>query len=117
MRSYMTVCTFCGSSRSNADLRACHDCGGPLGFRYDYAGVEWDSRFSRNMWRYWPLLPVFPSERLVTLDEGGTPLLRSRLLGGGRLWLKDETRNPTGSHKDRALALGINHALAIGARV
>ncbi len=53
----------------------------------------------------------------MTLDEGGTPLLRSRSYGARRLWLKDETRNPTGSHKDRALALGINHALTVGAGV
>jgi hypothetical protein len=36
---------------------ACTVCGGPLGFRYDDSGVQWDDRF-RSMWRYWRLLPL-----------------------------------------------------------
>jgi threonine synthase len=51
----------------------------------------------------------------VSLAEGGTPLLP--LLGWpgpGRIWLKDETRNPTGSFKDRMLAVGISRAKELG---
>lgn len=68
-----------------------------------------------SMWRYRPLLPEMGSDP-VTMGEGLTPLVRSRLLPGIDLWWKDETRNPTGSHKDRALSLAATHARAIGAR-
>lgn len=70
-----------------------------------------------DMWRYRDLLPLLPAEASpVTLGEGGTPLLPSGLLDGVDLYLKDETRNPTGSHKDRALALAATHARFIGAK-
>lgn len=60
-----------------------------------------------------------PYTHFFTLGEGDTPLLESpalaRWAGVGRLSLKDESRNPTGSHKDRMSALGITQALDFGA--
>lgn len=67
------------------------------------------------MWRYRAMLPEM-GERPVSLGEGLTPLVASHLLPGIDLKWKDETRNPTGSHKDRALSLAATHARAIGAR-
>ena len=65
------------------------------------------------MWRYHAVLPSIDRElvaRRVFMGEGGTPLLRARRLEGDlgcrRVWLKDETRNPTGSFKDRGTAVG-----------
>jgi threonine synthase len=56
-----------------------------------------------------------PFERFVTLNEGQTPLIDqpalAQLLGVAGLRLKDESRNPTGSHKDRMSCLGLSHAL------
>ena len=58
-----------------------------------------------GVWRYASLLPEADSEDLVTLGEGGTPLLHARRLGQelglARLMIKDESRNPTGSFIDR----------------
>ncbi|TJZ58797.1 pyridoxal-phosphate dependent enzyme [Streptomyces piniterrae] len=59
----------------------------------------------------------------VTLGEGNTPNIRLRTTGGdaqqdagsGELWLKFEGANPTGSHKDRAMAVGLAAAVAAGA--
>jgi len=69
-----------------------------------------------DMWRYRDALPLLPADaRPVTLGEGGTPLVPSRLFDDIALYLKDETRNPTGSHKDRALSLAATHARHIGA--
>lgn len=68
-----------------------------------------------SMWRYRHLLPEMGSSP-VTLGEGLTPLVPSRLLPGIDLFWKDETRNPTGSHKDRALSLAATHARSIAAR-
>jgi threonine synthase len=59
------------------------------------------------MWRYGSLLPVQNPARGVSLGEGATPLIRSRLPWPGSVFWKDESRNPTGSQKDRALSLAI----------
>lgn len=68
-----------------------------------------------GMWRYRDLLPVGGEGVLYPLAVGGTPLvspLRLReALGVPNLWLKDETRTPTGSNKDRATALVLDHAM------
>lgn len=74
------------------------------------------SLIGRSMWRYRERLPVPAGVEPVTLGEGGTPLVASRLLPGIELYWKDETRNPTGSHKDRALSLAATHARHSGAR-
>ena len=54
-----------------------------------------------------------------SLGEGDTPCTSSSLLadalGIAQLWIKDESRNPTGSHKDRMSAIGITQALHMGA--
>ena len=62
------------------------------------------------MWRFAGLLPLCDERHVVTLDEGGTPLLPSRLELGCTVYWKDETRNPTGSQKDRALSVAISKA-------
>jgi threonine synthase len=78
------------------------------------AGRAWD------MWRYGELLPVDPGRR-VALGEGGTPLTVLPRLAArydlSRLYLKDETRNATWSFKDRLAAIGVTHAVDVGAAV
>jgi len=57
--------------------------------------------------------------RIVTLHEGGTPLVDAPTLSGltgCRVLLKVEGANPTGSFKDRGLTVAVTHALAAGAR-
>lgn len=115
MHHFETICLSCHVVQTNAAAFVCKQCRGPLGFRYDYAQVQWDERFRHNLWRYWRLLPIADPNQIVTLGEGGTPLLRSRGFTGAQVYLKDETRNPTGSHKDRPLSLAVNHAKSIGA--
>jgi threonine synthase len=66
------------------------------------------------MWRYYPLLPIADTDAVVSLGEGGTPLLRSTVHPAAEVYLKDETRNPTGSHKDRQVCVAINHARSLG---
>lgn len=65
------------------------------------------------------LLPLAPDDAPVSLGEGATPLLPlNRLgprLGLHRLMLKDETRNPTWSYKDRLAAAAVTKAAASGA--
>ena len=70
------------------------------------------------MWRYRDLLPLEPGPINYPLSVGGTPLLASpglrAHLGMSELWIKDETRTPTGSNKDRATALVLETAMRTG---
>jgi threonine synthase len=86
---------------------------------YDYNSISIDAltlekRTLRSMWRYPELLPLGKDSQRISLGEGGTPLIRARklgeLLGLTQLYLKDETRNPTGAFKDRALSVLISRA-------
>lgn len=70
-----------------------------------------------GFWRWRALLPLAGLGDPVSLGEGGTPLIRARSFARTNLWWKDETRNPTGSHKDRALALAATDARTKGARL
>ena len=68
---------------------------------------------------YRQLLPVGDGEPVVTLLEGGTPLLPAPRLSdrvGASVWLKVEGANPTGSFKDRGMTLAISKAVAEGAK-
>lgn len=113
---YSTVCLRCSADQFGPAAIACPGCGGPLGYRYAAAGWP-DATPGQSMWRFRRYLPVPDDAVPVTLGEGGTPLLASRMEPRVRLWWKDETRNPTGSHKDRAMALAMTHARLVGARL
>ena len=115
MGRFRKYCLRCAAHQDDAAALNCGVCGGPLGFRYNYVDVKWDDRFEGSMWRYWPLLPVAGPDGAVTMGEGGAPLLPARSFDGRRVYLKDETRNPTGSHKDRSLSVAITHAKSVGA--
>ncbi|PYR19661.1 MAG: threonine synthase [Acidobacteria bacterium] len=100
-------------------------CGAPLLARYDLAAARsWsrDSLVGRdpNMWRYRELMPLFDGEAPVTLGEGFTPLFHARALGAtlglNRLFIKDESLNPTNSFKARGQSAAITRAKYLGAR-
>ena len=64
-------------------------------------------------------LPVGERTPIVTLREGGTPLVRSEPLSaetGCEVWLKYEGANPTGSFKDRGMTVAISKALEAGSK-
>src|SRR6184192_2330866 len=121
-------CTACGREfDASAAHGLCPACGKVLFARYDLAELrnalvpeDFRSR-SWDMWRYRELLPVRDEANVVTLGEGMTPLLRvtdrvSAALGfhGGRLRIKDEGKNPTGSFKARGMAAAISKAKELG---
>ncbi len=69
--------------------------------------------------QYRDLLPVDAATPVVTLQEGGTPLLPAPRLServGARVWLKYEGLNPTASFKDRGMTLAISKAAEEGAK-
>ena len=64
-------------------------------------------------------LPVTDDTPVVTLQEGGTPLLRSARLSeetGCQVFLKHEGTNPTGSFKDRGMTVAVSRAVEGGAQ-
>lgn len=70
--------------------------------------------------RYGNFLPVTPATPLITLGEGDTPLVRSRVLekelGCGELYFKLEGCNPTGSFKDRGMVVAVAKAVEAGSQ-
>src|SRR6184192_3246746 len=69
--------------------------------------------------QYRERLPIGPTEKIVTLNEGNTPLVRADRLAavvapGVELYLKCEGQNPTGSFKDRGMTVAVTKALAEG---
>jgi threonine synthase len=89
-------------------------------FEYDYGPhlLPTQPLSDEGMWRYHSLLPLHYVERLYPLAVGNTPLVAPhilrQLLNLPSLWIKDETRSPTGSNKDRATALILEDALHKG---
>ena len=92
----------------------CPHCDGALAITYRDTATDRYRHAPRSMWGYGDVLPVDDPAHAVTLDEGGTPLIPARGEWGCHLWIKDETRNPTGSHKDRALSVAIPRGRELG---
>ena len=99
-------------------------CGAPLLARYDLASARAWPRGSLagrppTMWRYRELLPLFDGEAPITLGEGFTPLIHARRLGAAigleRLYVKDESLNPTNSFKARGQSAAVTRAKYLGA--
>ena len=116
-------CRNCGATQPLAIAYVCPACFGPLEVDYDYAVAgatltrETIAARAPGIWRYAELLPVdAPPAR--GLAVGSTPLLAAdRLaphLGLDRLWIKDDTRNPSLSFKDRAVAVAAARAVDFG---
>lgn len=94
----------------------------PLEIEFDYTKVPADI-FRQpplpGLQRWAPLLP--PLAEGLSLGEGGTALIASQRMARwagveGPIWLKDESRNPTWSHKDRLNYCIVSTAVANGAR-
>ena len=123
-------CTACRGTFDAGDRHGvCPTCGKVLFARYDLPALQramtpdgvcgrpWD------MWRYRELLPVRRESNMVTLGEGMTPLLDvdRRVSAGlgfdrGRVRIKDEGKNPTGSFKARGMAAAISRAKELDIR-
>ncbi len=120
------ACRECGEVVEVGLSHVCDVCFGPLEVVYDtdrIASVVSRERIEAgpaSLWRYGDLLPTLsadPAHR-VDLGTGLTPLRRAdRLadrLGLDELWLKDDTNNPTGSFKDRVVAVALSAGRALG---
>lgn len=102
----------------------CTSCQRPLWVRYDLAALK--KGFPKKalvgrpptIWRYLEMLPVNDTKNIVSLTETITPILETKRLAAEldvkHLFVKDESRLPTGSFKSRGMALAISKAQEFG---
>lgn len=124
-------CLGCGGQFAVNEIEyTCPTCGSNLDATYDYAAIqrEIDPRqiaasADRSIWHYAPLLPQVPSSDILQCPTplstvGWSPLYRAARLEAStdtrRIWLKDDTRLPSASFKDRASAMVVAYALNNG---
>jgi threonine synthase len=117
-------CTKCGARYDvgpllNVCTRA--GCAGSLFAEYDLKPFARDGAGrSPDIWRFHETMPARSADEIVTLGEGGTPLLKAGRLGAAHgmpnLWIKEEAGNPTGSFKARGLGAAVTMAKALGAK-
>ncbi|WP_327051365.1 threonine synthase [Halomicrococcus gelatinilyticus] len=118
------TCVDCGETfDAETATHRCPDCGGILDPDYDYDDIELSredlaARRFDTMWRYEELLP-FTRESAVSMAEGATALVDcpslAEEMGVGRVLIKDEGRNPTGTFKDRGQSAAVTAAVQHGA--
>ena len=129
MNSFVTYleCALCGQRYDANQIQTlCPACQRPLWVRYDLDALK--QRFPKTalfgrpstLWRYAELLPVREPGNVVSLAETITPILEVKRLaatfGLQRLYIKDESRLPTGSFKTRGMALTVSKAKELGVR-
>jgi threonine synthase len=124
-------CVKCGREFKETEvLYTCPDCGieGILDVELDYDLIrkELNREYLKNnrnysLWRYLPAIPVEDTKGIQPLQAGWTPLYNigslSKETGLGSFFLKDDSRNPTASLKDRASAVGVAKAIELGRTV
>jgi threonine synthase len=124
-------CSLCATEYAPDQITyTCPNDGGNLDVVLDYAAIrekyqpeDITSRTLASLWRYQPLLPVSePAGDSTPLHAAGwTPVFAlprlAAALGLQKLWLKDESRNPTASFKDRASAVVVARAQELRAEV
>ena len=102
------------------------ECGGPLLQQYELSRLSRGDREALKarpwgLWRYRELLPVEDKAHIVSLCEGGTPLIELPAMGDAldvrQLAVKDEGRNPTGTFKARGASVGVSRLAELGVKL
>ena len=113
-------CASCGHRAPYTQpLAACPQCSHEwFEARYPYTELRDAERWLAwrkrpfNMWRYRDLMPLRDDANIVSMGEGGTPLVRldnlALMMGRRHLFAKDERQGPTGSFKDRQASLAVS---------
>lgn len=115
----MLKCRECGKEYPPIKIYACEECFGPLELVYNIDSININKHIiegrSKTLWRYRELLPLEDAAKIVDLGAGFTPLHKCKrlaeALGLRRLYIKNDTVNPTGSFKDRPATVAISKSL------
>jgi threonine synthase len=123
-------CVLCGGVFAHGEVEyTCPRCGieGILDVEYDddriarsFSKQTLEASRDASIWRYGALLPVPDDAQRPRLPAGWTPIVEAptlaRELSLSAFFVKDDGRNPTGSFKDRASAVGVTRARWLGRR-
>lgn len=124
---YTLKCIECGAEYDEKDTcTTCLKCQNPLDviYNYDYIRQRLNLYALKNSpisaLKYLTFYPIINLEKIVTLNEGGTPLHHcknlSKRFGIQNLYIKNEGANPTGVFKDRGTLVEVTKALEMGAK-
>ena len=111
IENFKLVCMDCGAACHDQGASSCPRDGGILDVVYaaDDFPLQPDMP---GIWRYAARLPLGDRRHIISLGEGGTPLLPSARLGTeaglNKLYFKNEGLNPSGSYKDRIATVGMS---------
>lgn len=127
MKTYHLACYHCGRKHAETEsVTECVKCGGPLETYYDYEEIERRLNFHAlktapiSAMKYVPFYPIDNFKTIISLEEGGTPLIHAKNLGKKlglkNLYIKNEGVNPTGVFKDRGTMVEVTKAKELGAK-
>jgi threonine synthase len=118
------VCPRCHEQFPAGKIINLCSCGSPLWVEYDLKKIKRSLKKASlkgrpaTLWRYREFLPLRADKNRVSLGEGFTPLVEAPRLAAElklkRVWIKDEAQNPSGSFKDRGIAVAISLAKELG---
>src|SRR5215213_1241311 len=116
------ICSNCGEIYSGFLLNTISTCcNKPLLANYhidQYLPKELINVNDHSMWRYFSLLPIADKQNIVSLKEGGTPIISLDKLAANNditsVLMKDEAFNPTGSFKARGISAAVSKAKELG---
>ncbi len=120
MHELFIRCESCGSQYPMGfSVSRCESCGASLEVVFDYPKLRKTislPRLRSRPFSHSRYIELYPVRNLVSLGEGGTPLIRSQNIErdlnlGFQLWFKVESQNPTGSFKDRGSSVEIARVL------
>lgn len=127
MKTYFLKCYHCERTHEEREsVTECLQCGGPLETYYDYdeilrrLNVHSLKNAPISAMKYMAFYPIDNFQSIVSLEEGGTPLIHAKNLGKKlglkNLFVKNEGLNPTGVFKDRGTMVEITKAKELGAK-
>ncbi len=116
-------CRECHREYPLAAIHVCEFCFGPLEVVYDYDAIrkvvsrERIEKGPASLWRYRDFLPC-DADAAIDIGAGFTPLIHAKnlgkVLGLPKLYIKNDTVNPTWSFKDRVVAVAATRARELG---
>ncbi|MEM3506733.1 MAG: threonine synthase [Candidatus Bathyarchaeia archaeon] len=112
-------CRECGKEHPPIKIHSCKECFGPLEVVYNLNSININKhtieRREKSLWRYRELLPIEDKTKIVDLGAGFTPLQKCKRLAEvlkvKRIFIKNDTVNPTGSFKDRPATVAASKSL------
>ena len=127
MKFYHLKCFDCGQEHTQQEsVTSCTSCGGPLETYYDYETIHGKLNMYAlknapiSAMKYVAFYPIDNFKNIISLQEGGTPLIHAKQLGNtlglNNLYIKNEGMNPTGCFKDRGTLVEITKAKEMGAK-